>query len=177
MTKLLAFTLCILAIWAGLVLLDFLTHFIKFIYHKLKKTDYTAPEMMLSGDYIYLKVILFLIGFFHIIMSAFFTNTQIGSFYEKSEYTEKYYINLTYNKNDVKFYKLPADIHSSIDEYEDYDGTIHSYRNYFLTKVYWPNGNILEFDYVEIEPEEQCSVSDFEGNDYYIELTKNKVPN
>ena len=173
--ELLALILTLLAIWAFLVILDFITHFIKFIYYKLKKVEYTAPEMIISGNYQYIKVILFLIGFYHIIMSTFFTNTQIGSFYEKSEYSEKYYVYLTYNKNDVKFYKLPADIHSSIDEYEDYDGTIHSYRNYFLTKVYWPNGNILEFDYLEIEPEEQCSLSDIKGNDYYIELTKNKV--
>lgn len=152
--ELLAFVLTILAIWTFLVILDFLSHFIKFIYYKLKKVEYVAPEMIISGKYQYIKVILFLIGFYHIIMSTFFTNTQIGSLYEKSEYSEKYYVYLTYNKKDAKFYKLPADIHSSIDEYEDYNGTIYYYRNYFLTKVYWPNGNILEFDYLEIEPED-----------------------
>lgn len=175
MTQLFTFALFFLAVWAIIVIFDFLTHLIKFIYSKLKRIDYTAPKMILSGDYIYIKVLLFLIGFFHIIMSTLFTNTQIGSLYEKSEYTEKYYIYLTYSKNDVKFYKLPADIYSSVDTYEDYNGSTHSVRNYYITKVYWPNGHIMNFDYMEIEPEKQCSVYDFEGNDYYIELTTAKV--
>ncbi len=110
-------------------------------------------------------------------MSLFFTNTQIGDFYEKHEYTEKYYINFSYNRNDIEFYKLTADIFSSVDTYEDLTEGTYTSRNYYITKIYFPDGNTLTFDYEKIIPQKQTSIADIDGNRYYVELTKDKVNN
>lgn len=177
MTKILYFILSFFALYSIVIILTFLANIIKTIYSKNRKINISQNKLIFTGDYVYIKIIIFLVGLFHIIMSLFFTNTQIGDFYEKHEYTEKYYINFSYNRNDIEFYKLTADIFSSVDTYEDLTEGTYTSRNYYITKIYFPDGNTLTFDYEKIIPQKQTSIADIDGNRYYVELTKDKVNN
>lgn len=150
-------------------ILDVLNYF-----SKEKSNDFKWNNLFTNKYTLTLVICIITIGGYHFIMQTFYRNTQIGSIYEKSEYSEKYYVYLSYSKDSVKLYKLPADITSCLEEYVDSSDNLAHTRQYYISNVYWPNGNILDFDYQEITPNKKSHFCDREGNNYYIELTTEK---
>jgi hypothetical protein len=105
-----------------------------------------------------------------------YKTTQIGDFYEAKSYTEKYYVIMSRepeHKSNRKAYTLPALIERDLEHATEYD-------EYHINYLYFPNGGYLTFDTCEPEhngiyPNEEVSVYDYHGDEYYITLTKQKV--
>lgn len=91
-------------------------------------------------------------------------NTSIGSPFERSSYTEQYYVYIRENSKQAISYKVKADIQNI-----DY--------NYFIKKIYWNNGGYLSFTdyYNTIYPGEESKCYAIKDDKYYILLTKEKV--
>lgn len=98
-----------------------------------------------------------------------FSNTNIGSFYEKEDYIEDFYVFVS-NKpfeSATTIKKVPA--------------TIHSVRGGLENNSYWIktielNGHIIYFDPAyEIYLNSDTIVKDVNDKTYYVQLTKNKV--
>ncbi len=112
--------------------------------------------------------------------------TQIGGFFEKKEYTEKYIVAVSEYKNGKQtVYYLPAQISKNIDyktetdynyitgEKEDKEIT---YSMYCLDCLYLTNGEIIEFEENNIlKLDEKVKVTDHNDIDYYITLTDEKA--
>ena len=124
--------------------------------------------------------------------------TQIGDFYEAKEYTEKYYVIMSREPENVhnrKQYTLPATIERRKDYsyttevsedyyFQEHGGDDVYVLNYHITHLYFPNGGYLVFDYDEaledseltdIELNKETEVIDYHGDYYYITLTNKKV--
>lgn len=106
-----------------------------------------------------------------------FGNSQIGSFYERDGYTEKYYVMYSKDSENSDFrkvYKLPAEIHCVKD-------AIPGFNYYYeLNRLHFSNGGYASFnesDQNELRPENEVYVVDNKGYEYYITLTKEKVKN
>lgn len=110
-------------------------------------------------------------------------NTQIGSFWEKKDYEECYYVYMTQNPKETKRYKLKADIHHSRHIGED--------EHYNILALYFPNGGYITFYETDDEGrlmygdklllnEETCITKQNDEDDtkeeYYITLTNQKAP-
>jgi len=104
---------------------------------------------------------------------------RIDSFFEKSEYTTKYYVNLFPNEDSAKNYRLPADIHVY---YEDHEGdeTSTSVKCIRIEKAYFPNGGYVSFsdngdDEENLRFGKKVDLTDSSGKDWYVELVDEKV--
>ena len=102
-----------------------------------------------------------------------YETTQIGDFYEAKEYTEEYYVIMSRQPKEIenrKAYTLPANIQRGLDVYE---------LNYHITRLNFPNGGYLKFDYDSsfsiLQVEQETEVMDYHDDIYYITLTKEKV--
>lgn len=113
-----------------------------------------------------------------------FGDEIIGSYFEKSEYTTKYYVNVFENEDRAKNYRLPAEIHIYIEtDSEDVEDDRFGYsssRSYsekhiVLKKIFWPNGGFSYFDDCDLELEHKILCTDQNDNELYIELTNQKV--
>ncbi len=113
-------------------------------------------------------------------------NTQIGSFFEKREYTENYIVCMSRDPNDEKNrkeYYLPAtisrypdviDSNTSIEWYsgERYDTEIEA-PQYHLYTIYFENGGYLTFEDDNIViPNKEVRLIAKGGDFYYVTLTK-----
>lgn len=108
----------------------------------------------------------------------------IGSYFEKSEYKTRYYVNVFSDDEGIKNYRLPADIYvySETEEgetSEDRFGQEHTGANItkyiIIEKVFWPKGGYLYFEDCHLEIGDKVLCRDQEGRDWYIELTNEKV--
>ncbi len=123
-----------------------------------------------------------------------YKTTDIGSFYEASEYKEKYNVIMSKEPDTVSGrteYTLPALIERhpeysyTTDEYEDYYGQSHGGHDvytptYCISRLYFKNGGHLTFDLsfperITVIPNLETQVTDTKGNTYYITLTTTKV--
>lgn len=98
---------------------------------------------------------------------------EIGHKFESPKpYTAKYYVNLFPEDNEVKNYKVEADLHVYKECEQDGEGTI-CWRMINLEKVYFPDKE-LSFDDCLIDDDK---VSCFDENDEYwdIEFHNEKV--
>jgi hypothetical protein len=111
-------------------------------------------------------------------IKQYWGNTTIGSFFEKDIYTTQYYVNLFVNKDNVKSYRVKADIRADYIEYVD-----DKQRVYWIEKAYFNNGGYLTF-YNEIENSnyhtslefnKKVSVIDDNGKEWFVELTDIKI--
>lgn len=146
---------------------------IEFIYYKLKGMHY---EFEIFGDnktFNKIITVIIILGAIHFYFDTWGGTTQIGAFYEKSDYIEMYYVHFYYNETDVKNYRIRAKIESHVEEIGE---NTHK-RFYYLDEVYWPNGNIISFDYEEIIPNKIIEVRSQDNNTYYVELTTVKINN
>lgn len=108
----------------------------------------------------------------------------LGSFFEKSEYKTKYYINIFTDEDGGKNYRLPADIHvfSETEDGEPFEDRYgQEYSNTYIEKyvilkrVLWPNGGYLYFEDCQLKLGDKVLCSDQDGRDWFIELTNIKV--
>ena len=111
-------------------------------------------------------------------------NQIIGSYFEKPEYRTKYYIKVSKDDAFNKFHLLPAEIHvfSSTEEgetTEDRYGLEHielfSKKRIVIEKAYWPKGGYLKLSDCEIEVGDISNCYDQDENEWYIELTNQKI--
>lgn len=108
----------------------------------------------------------------------------IGSYFEKSQYKTKYYVNVFPDDNESKNYRLQADIHvysdteegeTSEDRFGQEHTETYTTKYIILEKVFWPNGGYLDFDDCQLEIGDKVYCSDQDGRYWYIELTNEKV--
>lgn len=147
-----------------------------------------------SKKFYLLWIISFLFSLPHIPFLFDYETTNIGGFYEGSQYKEKYIVLMSREPQSVvnrKIYTLPAEIerrsdHSGVievgnGEYEELEAL-----NYHINYLYFPNGGYLSFDYDEAyESPEYCvvilnkerKVTDYKGNEYYVTLTDKMFEN
>lgn len=103
-------------------------------------------------------------------LKIFYTNHNIGSFYEKDNYTEEFYIFISNTpfEESGSIRKVPAVVHSVRGGLEN--------NSYYLESL-TINDNVQIF--FEPSPEiylnSDTKVYDIKDNIYYIQLTKNKV--
>ena len=141
----------------------------------------------------------FLLCIPHIPVLCNYETTDIGSYYEATEYTAKYYVIMSREPEtnpNRKAYTLPAEIERRLDEGAEtfhsstyyLDGETYeqdvSTPSYHINYLYFPNGGYLTFTYDEAyeEPDrtdlllnEETMVADYHGDEYYITLTNKKA--
>ncbi len=139
---------------------------------------------MTENKLIMFYIILFGLSFF---FYDLYSNTQIGSLFERSNYKEKYWVNLFPNENNDKNYRVPADIiatfYTSENECENNFGVNEpceqSERLYLISKAYFNNGGYITFDDTEesesLKINEKVLITDVDGKEWWIELTDKKV--
>lgn len=104
-----------------------------------------------------------ILGAAFIIILLFFTNTTIGSIFEKSNYTEEYYVLKYPSSDDIDCTKMRAVIR-------------RSYGEYYLVGIYYGSAlqqNVEMWDDLEIGYRVEAEVN---GETCYIELLQEKVP-
>ena len=93
----------------------------------------------LKTSYFWLIVIGCFIGWY--LFTVFWGFKEIGRFGEKRDYTTKYWVYLQPENAQSKNYRVKADIERAIPDY-------------FLRRVYWPNGGYSNFDDCLLDKEE-----------------------
>ncbi len=111
--------------------------------------------------------------------------TQIGDFYEYSEYTENYIVYLSREPKEIKNRKQYT-LTAEISRYEDKIGETDEGRdittlNYHINYLYFNNGGYLYFgsDSTILYLNKETKVTDYNDDTYYITLTdqkSNKTP-
>lgn len=103
----------------------------------------------------------------------------LGSYFEKSEYRTKYYVNIFPDRESGENFRLPADIHVYSDEQGEETGEnyVSTYTTKYIVveKVYLPEGGYLDFEDCQIEINDKVLCTDQNKKKWYIELTKEKV--
>lgn len=113
--------------------------------------------------------IISIISIINLFCSILYSNTNIGSFYEKDNYFEDFYIFVSKEpfEKSTHIRKVPA--------------TIHSVRGGLENNSYYINSFEINGNKFDIEPAEEIYLNidtciyDIEDNRYYVQLTKNKV--
>lgn len=104
---------------------------------ELKNLLPDVRDMDAKGVAIYAAVLIVTVaGIGNMILSRAMASTQIGAFYEKSEYEETY--EATIYLNDKPVFCL-VDMRRSVDEYDDGERT-RKYANYWIDYIYLPYG-------------------------------------
>lgn len=125
----------------------------------------------IKTKYFWFSIITVFVGWY--VISAYWGYEEIGRFGEKHKYTTQYWVDLQSDSAEAKNYRVKADIKREIPDY-------------YLLKVYWPNGGSSTFDdclldkneyeikgYVHCFPNNGNSV---EENGYYVRInTYDKV--
>lgn len=114
-------------------------------------------------------IIISIISIINVFCVLLYSNTNIGSFYEKDKYFEDFYIFVSTEpfEKSKHIRKVPA--------------TIHSVRGGLENNSYYINSLEINGNKVDIEPAEEIylnfdtEIHDIEDNRYYVQLTKNKV--
>ena len=96
-----------------------------------------------------------------------------GSFFERAEYEEMFYVNLFPDGQKVKSYRVPALIRASVESDIDYDDKSYSWREYRIQFAAMPNGGQVSFysadDFLELG--KSVTIFDDYGKYWRIELT------
>lgn len=77
-------------------------------------------------------------------------NEQIGSFFEKSEYTTQYWVYLQPENTAVKSYRVKGDIRRIEGSGGSGEGDYGYPATYRLERIYWDNGGYTYFDDCDI---------------------------
>lgn len=131
-----------------------------------------------------IAIVVIIIG--HLLVIERWGNTQIGSYFERAEYTEYYYVHLFRGADSSNNEYIPAKIKATNleDSVQESDGSesASSFRAYFIDEAYLENGSIIKFhDYelygedVMLVPYQRIRVPDDQGAKWYIELTTTKA--
>ena len=105
-------------------------------------------------------------------------STTIGSYIEKREYTEYYYVNMFPDGSEDTNYRNKAKIIATLED--RYDGSDeYTERAYYIEKAYLSNGEIIEFENTiggySLELGKKVSIYDDEDNYWKVELTDMKA--
>lgn len=162
------------AIVGGFFILIAIAILIEFIINSIRGVKYEKPKVRLSKNMIAIISISLLCFIITIIPKTPLGSTQIDSLFEKSEYTEKYYVLMYPGGAKDKNYKVEADITSTIVGYES-----GSERKYYIEKAYFSNGGYITFynnmDWNDLKVGEKVSILDDKDKYWDIELTKDRV--
>lgn len=111
----------------------------------------------------------------------------IGSFFEKPNFTAKYFVRISKSSNSDKEYVFPALVNvvtrakyityggKDITGSDDTKEKIIEEKYIFLTKVFFQSNINLIFNECELETGEKVLCTDHNGKDWYIQLTSEKV--
>jgi hypothetical protein len=77
--------------------------------------------------------LLFILIIVYFVYRNYLGEQRIDSWIEKPKYTTQYWVSLQPDNEEAKNYRVKADI-------------FHDAPDYYLTKVYWPNGGSSTFD-------------------------------
>lgn len=89
---------------------------------------------------------------------------HIGNFFEKANYDAGYFVYVSDNPDSTKYYRLKADIRKGVD-------------NYYLLKVYWPNGGSLSFEEARLFVNKASYLTDDNDREWIVELTTHRITN
>lgn len=183
-------TLHIILNICSLISLLYILYIIKEIIKNILRKGKESLNILIYDNKIkkILLCVILLIGIGNFILDTWYKKPTIGSFYEKSEYTTKYYIYLYEDDNYINCKKLPAEIECTTNIQEkdlDYTITNKYYKTYYINKIFLPSqnpkfpedytiDNCIKFDDTDININKINKVIDTKGNTYYIELTKEK---
>lgn len=169
-----------------LIALPFIIEIIKIDNRKGLKDD-----MFLEFRKNKLIMFYFLIFGLSFLFYSTYSNTQIGSLFEGSDYQEKYWVNLFQNTENAKNYRVIADITATLSCTEgepiDYDPfgergeSSKCDRVYIINKAYFNNGGFITFesendnaDY-SLKLNKKIFITDDNGKEWYVELTNIKA--
>lgn len=165
---------CIFLICELLFFIILLPSFLCYIYDLRKKKKNLKIEIInMIIEYKVAFIIISIIGLMSIVdigFKIFYTNHNIGSFYEEDNYTDEFYVFISNapfeESNSIR--KVPAEIHSV-------RGGIKN-NSYLLKSLTINNNEKIYFEpSSEIYLNSDTKVYDIEDNIYYIQLTTNKV--
>lgn len=184
--------LSIVAFYIGCLNIFYIAFLIKGRKQGRQLCEYVGT-LLLKRKLIILIEIVFVLGIFSSPpVFSNFENTNIGSFFEKDSYQERYYVYIRKDTEKFNSYKVEADIRKCDYGYpsytEDGDETfIVKGSGYFIEKAYLPNGGFITFldDETDglseitpnnrLHPEKEASCQDNKGNEYHIYSTTEKV--
>ena len=89
-------------------------------------------------------ILLTILGFISVVCSFAFSSTQMGAFFEKSNYSETYEATLYFHDKPI-FCLVDMERETESDEGE-------SYSSYLIKTIYLPYGHSIELDYEEYTP-------------------------
>lgn len=130
---------------AGFVILVFAWILMEKVYRRIRFKEPMEVKNLLpdvrdmdaKGVAIYATVLIVTVaGIGNMILSRTMASTQIGAFYEKSEYEETYEATIYLNEKPVF---CLVDMRRSVDEYDDGERT-RKYDNYWIDYIYLPYG-------------------------------------
>ena len=135
------------------------------------------------GTFVIFWLLLFFCVIFYKVALDYFGTEKINSFFEKSEYTAKYYVNLFSPNSESKNYRVIAEI-KHFNETVDYKDDTRDIKVYSLERIYWPNGETntfqgrcyLEDNQIFSNPRGLSNCVDDEDNEWRI-LLNAKVSN
>lgn len=182
--------------------LGFIASVVRIIIFKLKKEEVPKelykilnpliiPNTFISGNEYKTSTkiiihVLFIIGIIGLVLDGVtYTNigsSSIGSFIERKEYSEYYYVNMFPEKSKDENYRVKAKIIATTDT-EIYDDNSNnssqrSIRVYYIEKAYFDNGDIITFydSYGDsLELNKKVGIYDDNDNYWKIELTDKKA--
>jgi len=107
--------------------------------------------------------------------TPYFGTKVPGSFFERDEYREMFYVNLFPDEQRVKSYRVPASILVYLEGGYDYDNDPVYWRAYKIQFAIMPNGGKVTFgfsdDYVPLELGSTVTVYDDDERPWGVELT------
>jgi hypothetical protein len=100
-----------------------------------------------------------------------------GSFLERADYQGMFYVRLFPDGQDVKSYRVPGFVRTSVESDMDYDDRVYSWREYRVDFAIMPNGGrvtCLDSDeYLRLG--KKVNLFDDDGNYWGVELTDQPV--
>ncbi len=116
-----------------------------------------------------ITTIVFLLGIFYSPIAFFNCGTyDFHNIFEKSSYTEDFYVYVGNRQNATKQYKVKAAIRKISDNFES---------RYYIKKLYWANGGYISFsDGQRVYPYFSTDVEHYDSDTtYYVMLTNERV--
>jgi hypothetical protein len=115
-----------------------------------------------------------LLGFFlfvgWLILHWFFGTEIPGHWLEKSSYQTQLFVNVFPDNDKTKNYRLVG----NVERYNDCDGDDGCVKGYYVKNISFPNKGYIEFDACEISLNKKQHCIDYDGKEWYVELTDQK---
>lgn len=182
--------LSILSMFIFVINLAYTNYLLRYRKH-MSLSDFFGSKFFARPATIILMEIVFVAGILSTdTVYSNFENTNIGSFFEKEQYEESYYVYIRTDKKLQKSYRVKADIIKGSYGYFDYNDEgkeiyVELGNGYFLKKIHWDNGGYITFlhedDYptctyrARLYPGKETYVYDEYDEEYFVTLTTEKA--